>query len=282
MHQVTGIRRLTGGVASSVYALDVTDRGGTRHRLVVRCYVHSGIPSEHAPAVVEAEARTLHALEGSDVPSPQLVAADPSGKESGAPALLMTRLPGRMLLTPRDRESWTRQIACALPHIHALPVDTDSVMGPPDAVSLEPPDWARDAAIWRAAIAAAQQPAPSCERCFVHGDFQHFNFVWSREKLRGIVDWTFSGLGVPERDVGHCRLNFAILWGANAAEDFRRCYEAEAGRRTVAYWDLHAALGFLPGWGHIIQTQAGRRLRVDTPGINGRVEDLVRTILQRL
>ena len=87
---------------------------------------------------------------------------------------------------------------------------------------------------------------------------------------------------MPERDVGHCRLNFAILWGADAAEDFRLRYESVAGRATDPYWDLQAALGFLPGWGNIIQTQAGRRLRVDTPGINGRVEDLVATILKRM
>jgi aminoglycoside phosphotransferase (APT) family kinase protein len=82
---------------------------------------------------------------------------------------------------------------------------------------------------------------------FVHGDFQHFNLVWSREPLRGIVDWTCSDLGVPKRDVGHRRLNLAILWRADGAENVRRCYEAEAGPRTDAYWDLHAALGFLPG-----------------------------------
>jgi hypothetical protein len=57
---------------------------------------------------------------------------------------------------------------------------------------------------------------------------------------------------------------------------------SRARRQTDAYWDLLAALGFLPGRGHIIQTQAGRRMRVDTPGINGPVEDLVVTILRRL
>jgi aminoglycoside phosphotransferase (APT) family kinase protein len=273
---------MTGGVASAVHALDVVDRRGTPHRLVVRRYVQSGIPAEHGAPVVDAEARTLRALESSAVPSPRLVASDPSGEESGVPALLMTRLPGRMLLTPRDPAAWLQQIARALPPIHALPADAYPVIGPRDTDTLEPPEWAHDGALWRAAITAAQQAPPVCQQCFVHGDFQHFNLVWSRGQLRGIVDWTFSGLGVPERDVGHCRLNLAILWGADAAEDFRHCYEAEAGRPTDPYWDLHAALGFLPGWGHIIQTQAGRRVRVDTPGINGRVEDLVRTILRRL
>jgi aminoglycoside phosphotransferase (APT) family kinase protein len=106
--------------------------------------------------------------------------------------------------------------------------------------------------------------------------------LWSSQRLSGVVDWTDSALGMPERDVGHCRLNFAILWGADAAEDLRLRYESVASRETNPYWDLHAALRFLPGWGDFIQTQAGRRLRVDTPGINGRVEDLVATILHRL
>jgi hypothetical protein len=77
-------------------------------------------------------------------------------------------------------------------------------------------------------------------------------------------------------------LNFAILWGADAAEDLRRRYESSAGREVDPYWDLQAALDFLPGWGDMIQTQAGRRMRVDTSGINARVEDLVATILKRL
>ena len=92
----------------------------------------------------------------------------------------------------------------------------------------------------------------------------------------------FLVLVCPSATSGTADSNFAILWGADAAEDFRHRYESVAGRATDPYWDLQAALGFLPGWGHIIQTQAGRRMRVDTPGINGRVEDLVATILRRL
>jgi hypothetical protein len=86
---------------------------------------------------------------------------------------------------------------------------------------------------------------------------------------------------MPERDVGHCQLNLAILWGVDAADDFRARYEAESGRRSDPYWELRSALAFLPGW-HFIQLQAGRRLRVDIAGMNGRVEDLVAGITRRL
>jgi aminoglycoside phosphotransferase (APT) family kinase protein len=276
--RLVNVRALTGGISSSVHALDIVDARGTRHPLVMRRYLDG---EEHA-TVVSREASTLVALEQSTLPTPCLVTADPSGEYAGAPALLMTRLPGRMLLTPKDPATWAEQIAATLPRIHSLAIDTDSVVNVLDARQFEVPGWARDAAIWRDALAAAQQPPPAYEPCFVHGDYQQFNMLWSRQKLSGIVDWTSSRHGMPERDVGHCRLNFAILWGADAAEDFRLRYESIAGREIDPYWDLHAAIRFLYGWGDIIQTQAGRRLRVDTPGINGRVEDLVATIVRRL
>jgi aminoglycoside phosphotransferase (APT) family kinase protein len=279
---VDNVRALTGGIASSVHALDVVDSHGERHRLVLRRYPGDEWAGKSRADLIDHEAAALTALTGCALPTPRLVATDPSGEQAGNPALLMTRLPGRMLLTPKDPVSWAQQIVTALPPIHALPLDTDWTVDVSDAVRLEIPSWARNVTVWREALAIAQQPAPAYERCFVHGDFQHFNLVWSRERLTGIVDWTFWGVGMPERDVGHCRLNLAILWGVDAAEDFRLRYESLTGRVTDPYWDLQAALGFLPGWGDIIQTQAGRRLQVDTPGINGRVEDLVRTILKRM
>jgi aminoglycoside phosphotransferase (APT) family kinase protein len=279
---VVNVRPLTGGVASSVHALDVVDGDGQRHQLVLRRHLDDEDADGRRAEFIDHEAAVLTALTACALPTPCLVATDPSGEHAGAPALLMTRLPGRMLLDPKDPASWAQQIAAALPHIHALTPNTDWTEQARDADRLEIPTWARDPAVWREALAIAQQPGTEYEPCFVHGDFQHFNLVWSREQLTGVVDWTFSGVGMPEHDVGHCRLNIAILWGADAAEDFRLRYESAAGRQTDPYWDLQAALGFLPGWGDIIQTQAGRRLRVDTPGINGRVEDLVATILRRM
>jgi aminoglycoside phosphotransferase (APT) family kinase protein len=280
--EVANIRALTGGIASSVHALDVVDRRGTRHKLVLRRYVDGGEAGTLA-AAVQHEGATLDALHSSSVPAPPFVASDPSGARAGVPALLMERLPGRMLLTPGDPHAWRRQIANALPRIHALRIDTaPAATLMRDPTHVEPPPWARDPRAWADALAIARQPPPSFVPCFSHGDYQHFNLLWSRGRLSGIVDWTFAGTGMPERDVGHCQLNLAVLWGVDAVDDFRAMYEAEAGRRSDPYWELRSALAFLPGWSHFIQIQAGRRLRVDIAGMNGRVEDLVVSILRRL
>jgi hypothetical protein len=46
--------------------------------------------------------------------------------------------------------------------------------------------------------------------------------------------------GPPDLDVGHCRLNLAVLFGADRAEKFRLAYDAEADRAVDPWGDLHA------------------------------------------
>jgi aminoglycoside phosphotransferase (APT) family kinase protein len=115
-----------------------------------------------------------------------------------------------------------------------------------------------------------------------HGDFQHFNLLWARGRLTGVVDWSVASLGPPEIDVGHCRLNLAVLFSADRAERFRLAYGAETGRSTDPWWDLHALASYGDGWRHFIPIQVGGRVPVDTGGMTGRVEQLVESALRRL
>jgi aminoglycoside phosphotransferase (APT) family kinase protein len=80
----------------------------------------------------------------------------------------------------------------------------------------------------------------SRDSCFIHRDFQHFNFLWTRRRLTGVVDWGAASIGPPGVDLGHCRLNLAVLFSADWAEQLRLAYEAETGRSVDPWWDLHA------------------------------------------
>ncbi|MCW2936210.1 MAG: hypothetical protein JWM19_7172 [Actinomycetia bacterium] len=62
--------------------------------------------------------------------------------------------------------------------------------------------------------------------------------LWRRGRLTGVVDWATSCTGPADFDVGHCRLNLAVLFGADWAERLRLAYEAEAGRAVDPWWDL--------------------------------------------
>ena len=275
---VVGCRRLIGGITSSVHRLTVDCRGN-RHQVVLRRWI--GTDKDRATAKVEQEAAVLIALAGSDLAAPALVASSVDGSDTdGCPSLLMTRVPGRMNLTPADPAAWICQIASVLPRIHSLPLDLPHV--PPWRLLLDRgvPPWTRRPRLWQEAMELLEGPAPDGD-CFIHNDFQHFNLLWRRERLSGIVDWTGSGRSAPDRDVGHCRLNLAVLFSVDWAERFRRAYEAEAGRRVDRWWDVHELTMYSGGWQRFIPIQVGGRTKVDVEGMHDRVEELLASALTR-
>ena len=117
---------------------------------------------------------------------------------------------------------------------------------------------------------------------FAHGDYQHFNVLWSRGRLSALVDWSSAGIAHPDVDVGHCRLNLAVLHSAEVAERFRHAYEAEAGRRVEPWWDVHQLLAYDDSWQDFIPVQVAGRAPVDVRGMTGRVEELLAMALARL
>jgi aminoglycoside phosphotransferase (APT) family kinase protein len=273
--RVVRTRRLVGGITSAVDAC-WTPTG----QVVLRRYVEPA--DDDAPERVAREAAALRGLASSDVPAPQLVAADPDGRHCGVPAVLMTRLPGAPLLRPADPDDWLRRLAQLLPLVHAAPVQARDWERWVEPAELEPPPWSAHPELWAAAIALVQRGEPPYPGVFIHRDFQHFNVLWQRQRVSGVVDWVEAASGPPDVDVGHCRLNLAVLYSADRAEQFRRLYEVAAGRTVEPYWDLLSLLGYLPGWDGFVQVQAGSRATVDVPGMHGRVDDLLARTVRRL
>ena len=278
--RVVGGRRLIGGITSSVHRLTVADRSGTRRHVVLRRWV--GHELDRGRRRVEREARVLAALAGTEIPAPELVGTSDGAETDGIPAILMTRVPGHVHLTPRDPDSWLRQAAAILPRVHDLVIEVDRFE--PTPVDPRPaPEWIRPT-VWNAAQAVLTQPPPTpaeSPRCFIHTDYQHFNMLWQRERLTAIVDWVSPGVGPPDIDVAHCRLNLAVLFSPDWAERFRLAYEAEAGRAVHPWFDLFRLTMFSSDWQQFIPVQVGGRTAVDIAGIPGRVEDVIVATLHR-
>ena len=270
---VTRIRRLAGGITSDVRAVSLTN-GET---LLLRRYTGWG---EDAAGLVVREAAVLRSLIQSDIPAPRLVAAKPSGD---VPMLLMTRLPGRVWLTPSDHDTWLTQIARTLAAVHATPI-SDRVPGgsPIDSTRLVVPDWTTRPHLWEQAIAVLATPAERFTPVFVHGDYQHFNMLWTRSRLTGLIDWVSATSGHPDADAAHCRLNLAVLFSVDHAERFRALYEAVSGHRLDPWWDLRGMIAYGPDWKQFIPTQVAGRALVDTAGMDDRVEGLMDRILKRI
>jgi aminoglycoside phosphotransferase (APT) family kinase protein len=273
-------RRLIGGVASSVHCITVRDARGRRSRLVVRRYPGAD-QRDFGAHTVTREAAVLAALERSSLSAPRLVDADPDGTRTGVPTLVMSCVPGIIQLRPTDPESWLRQMAAMLPRIHELTIPADPFEHWFDASQVAPPPQTRDASMWRRAIDLVSIQPPAHIPRFIHRDYQHFNLLWSRGKLTGIVDWCFASNGPPDVDVAHCRLNLAVLFSASWAERFRLAYEAEAGRATDPWWDVAGLMSYSQDWKEFIPRQVGNRMQVDVAGMDGRMDEILALALKR-
>jgi aminoglycoside phosphotransferase (APT) family kinase protein len=280
--KMRGGRRILGGITSTVHRLSLRLPGGASQQVVLKRFTDPEWGD--TPAISRNEAAALTAVEGSRVPAPRLLGVSADGAETGGiPSLLMTRAPGRVWLTPEDIDAWIRQLAELLPTIHAIrAIRADvRVKQPRDPAAMPVPARNRRPALWRAAKALLATPPPATDTVFAHGDYQHFNVLWSRGQVSALVDWSGARIGSPDLDVGHCRLNLAVLFSADVAERFRRGYEAEAGRRLDPWWDVHQLLNYDDTWPAFIPLQVAGRAPIDVGGMTGRVEELLALALAR-
>ncbi len=298
--RVAAWRRMTGGISGSVVHRLTIDGGSYRDVLVLRQYEDA---DSYTAAQVRHEVATLRAVHHAGLPAPEQIAADADGRESdGHPAILMTRLPGRLDVTPADPEGWLRQIAAMAVRIHNVQVAAGPFEARIDAAAYTTYGWSQRTrsliptsagtpvipasatrpAVWSTAFDILRQHAPEPATCFIHRDFNLFNLLWRRGRLTGVVDWTRSCTGPADFDLGHCRLNLAVLFGAHWAERLRLAYEAEAGRAMDPWWDLYAVTAYCDEWRSLIPVMVAGRAPVDTAGMTSRVEDLLEATLDRL
>jgi aminoglycoside phosphotransferase (APT) family kinase protein len=238
-----------GGTSSAIHAVTIEERSGARQTLVLRRYVRSDWLAQE-PDLAEHEARVLELLAPTAVDAPRLVAVDATGARCGVPAVLMTRLPGRIRWAPNAIDPNLDELVDAMLTIHAVRV--------PDAVPirdfrpysehehLEPPTETTQRAAWERAIEVHAGPPPSTERAFIHRDFHPGNVLWVGDRVSGVVDWCNASIGVPEADLGHCRINLTREVGDERADRLTVRYRERSGRGEIhPYWDLVAAVGML-------------------------------------
>ena len=166
--------------------------------------------------------------------------------------------------------------------IHDAPVAAPAFERWIDPARLTVPATAARPDLWRATIEVLQSPPAPPSACFIHRDFQHFNCygrgAGSPASLTG-------ALPLPDRrrsTWGTAGSNLAVLFSAGWAERFRVAYEAETGRSTDPWWDLHELAAYGDPWRQFIPIQVGGRVAVDADGMTGRVEALLESVLGRL
>ncbi len=241
--------RLPGATSSSLWRLRVQD--GARERdLVLRLFTNAAWLAEE-PDLARHEAASLQTAGRSGVPVPELVAVDEEGLECGVPAVLMSALPGKVVLRPPNMDRWLGEMAEKAARVHALSGEGHvwRYRTYNDVGALRPPAWSSCRRAWERAIEIIQGPRPPVRECFIHRDYHPTNVLWEADRVSGIVDWVNACVGAAGLDVGHCRLNLAGLHGSDVAERFLRAYQQATGAAFTydPYWDLLALIECLPG-----------------------------------
>lgn len=270
--RVTTVARLAGGITADMDRVSVDSPTG-REDVILRRW-----PGGHwAEGLVVREASALAIVRGHGVPAPELLAMDQTGAETGVRCTLTSALTGQPDLSPADTQSWLDQLATTQAAIHAVPGHPETRW---DGWYDEgmPLDWLADRGLRDAAREAARGPLVA-ETILVHGDYQHFNVLWCEGRLSGVVDWPNAATGNRGSDVGHCRLNLAVLFSPRAAADYLEMYERAAGVRVDRRADLRALLCFDRRWQDFIPSQVAGRAPLDVPGMPGRVAATIRAAL---
>ncbi len=233
-----------------------------------------------AEGLVAREASALASVRGRSVPAPELIALDEDGAQTGVRCTLTSALTGQPDLSPADMQSWLGQLATTQAAIHAVP-DHPQTRWDGWYQDDAPLEWLADPGLRDAARAAASGPLVE-ENVLVHGDYQHFNVLWRDGRLSGVVDWPNAATGNRGSDVGHCRLNLAVLFDTSTAEDYLVMYERAARVRVDRRADLRALLCFDLEWQHFIPRQVAGRAPLDLAGMPGRVAAAIRGSLDEI
>ena len=283
--RVQNVRRLPGSTSSTLYALDI-ESGAASRSCVLRLYDNARWLAEE-PDVPRREAAALERVTAAGLAAPALLACDPDGAASGGvPCLLMTRLPGEVVLLPDNLNRWLHGLADALLPIHSVPAEGFPWEYAPytDLSALIPPPWSRVPSLWKQAIALAQTPPAPSRPCFIHRDYHPNNVLWQNGRVSGIVDWPVACVGDATVDVAWCRKNLLFLHGPEAAETFLRAYQAAAGPSFVyqPYWDVMVLLEELPGPPSPYPPWAEFGVSVTAEAMRGRVDDYLESVMRRL
>ena len=267
---VQSMRRLPGSTSSLVYEVKTTNS-----TVVLRQFDNKEWLREE-PDLVRHEAMSLQKAYAGNLSSPSLLGFDETGSVSGFPSILMSKVEGDVVLEPDDFHVWTDELAKTLAEIHQVKASDFPWKYAPytKLKDVEFPEWTKNPDVWQVAFEGSRKAEPQFRETFIHRDFHPANVLWKNKQVKGVVDWPNACCGPAGIDVGHCRVNLALLHSVEVADLFLNAYEKHAGISFTydSYWDIVASFDFLdgapvvyPGW--------------EDFGVTGLTDEMMRTRL---
>lgn len=268
---------LGGGTIANVDLVTVRNSTGRTFQVVLRRWADA---DRRALGRVEREVSALSALSTQGFPAPRLISHDATGSAAGVRCVVMTKVPGSVVLQPTNLSEWTSRLAEVQAEVHRLPPNLAA--NTPGWFELGHDfAWIADAGLRRDAVAAAREAA--FEKVFVHGDYQQFNVLWKRGEVSAVLDWTMTGTGTRGIDVGHARLNLAALYSVEVADAYLNSYERAADVSIDPRAELRSFLCWTEEWTRFsVPDMYLSTFRVGADAMRVRVVAMVLSALRRL
>ena len=236
------IRQVDGATSSNIFFIQ--RRNLNAQQFVLRVPTNKDWVAEE-PDLVEHEAAAMAQALAAGLPVPRPIALGDESAGFGVPVLLMSHLKGNVELHPADFSAWLCKLAGQLATLHRHKAEGLAwhYRSWVDESNLIIPEWANNSRLWQQAFDCWHAPAPAYSPVFIHRDYHPVNVLWHEGQISGIVDWPNGCRGPAGVDVGHCRINLAQMYDADAADEFLKFYcLASPGFEYHPYWDLDTIL----------------------------------------
>jgi aminoglycoside phosphotransferase (APT) family kinase protein len=274
-------RQLLGGVSAQVTALEsVSVSTGLPVSLVIRQY--GARDCQLDPQVAAHEYHLLSMLHTAGLRVPRPLLADESGTVLPGPYLVIEYVDGEAMIDPARAElphaAVISQLAAELARIHDAAVPLGDLPHLADMADYATrrirdrpavPDQSLSEPAVRGDLERIWPPPAVNEPVLLHGDYWPGNTLWRDGALVAVIDWENAATGDPVADLGNARMEICIGYGAAAAAEFARQYQAfrpSVNLSTLPHWDFYAALrhaGLMGTWGlpaaELARLRAGHR-----------------------
>ena len=199
---------------------------------------------------LSTQVAALGLAEELNVRAPRVLGVDLEGRFTGVAALLTSALPGSTKMLQRTSVVRLHRLGALAASLHSFALSPR-----PELPLRTRPLYDVDFSSWRNRVGSNElidvadqyvrdHDPPSSRTVLVHGDLWQGNTVWESSRCTGAIDWDCAGAGAAGIDLGTLRLDAALHYGLDAADQVIEGWRCSTGALPdeMPYWDLVASL----------------------------------------
>ena len=269
------LERIFGGASRETYRVKIKDSSDNEESLILRLSQESSL--------IETEQKTEYlaysAFQKSRVPVPILIDMSEDDSQLGAPFMLMEELEGEAAspFTPNVYSPYEEDIGNQFWSIlgEIAKKEIDSNIFEDFSKGSKKPFWECELEKWVKVIHEdsigvepilesgirhlyRNPPIENKRVSMVHGDYRSGNFLYSKNKITGILDWEMAHLGDPLEDLGWALSPIwswqdkerpaYLLMREEAIKLWEKTSEIKIDRNDLKWWELFAAVKGMAIW----------------------------------